>query len=234
MMGEISELTRRRIQRALNWGIGSLPIVGAMGLLLSCSPSTASQGEVRLRPQPAVAAPVEAKPAQEQRAFRSIKGRIVFVGEIPKLAPLVAPGGDQADNAICTKNGPIPDESLLIDSKTRGIANVFVYFDRRPEGAPMTEVAAKTISIKTEGCRIHPRASMGRTGDEFEYSFVGPALHNLRHSPAKNPTSSQNPVLNGSYSVRSRRDQNRQQEIWLSLDATLGWSAEKQGLLATM
>lgn len=208
-----TEVRGQRLRSCLAGVIFGLPIACFTCLIVIWIEPTSSQEGPRWRSSPTVAAQEDSTSKLERRTIRSIKGRIVFVGEIPKLAPLVAPGGNQTDNAICTKDGPIRDESLLIDSKTRGIANVFVYFDRRPEGAPASDAAAKTISIKTEGCRIYPHAVVGRTVDEFEYSFVGPALHNLRHSPVKNSTSNQNPVLNGSYSVRFKTAERRPFEV---------------------
>ena len=58
----------------------------------------------------------------EEQKWGTLKGQALFDGEIPKLQPLIAgAGGIQVE-----------DESLIVDPKTKGIANVVVYLQKRP------------------------------------------------------------------------------------------------------
>ena len=56
----------------------------------------------------------------EEQKWGTLKGQVLFDGDIPKLPPLIAAGNQ------------VEDESLIVDPKTMGIANVVVYLQKRP------------------------------------------------------------------------------------------------------
>src|SRR5262245_60447750 len=63
--------------------------------------------------------------ADDKDRWATIKGRVVFPEEkpIPKREPL----NITQDKDHCTKNGPILDESVIVNPKNRGIKNVVVW-----------------------------------------------------------------------------------------------------------
>src|SRR5262249_12447102 len=59
--------------------------------------------------------------------YGAIKGQFLLEGTLPNLPPLVEKGNMTInDPAICSA-ADVPDDSLIVDPTTKGIANVFVY-----------------------------------------------------------------------------------------------------------
>src|SRR4051794_29548070 len=56
-----------------------------------------------------------------------LTGRFVLGGPTAARKPLVKKGDNQARDAACCAREDIPDESLVIDEKTGGIANICVF-----------------------------------------------------------------------------------------------------------
>ncbi|MCI0683620.1 MAG: hypothetical protein L0Y71_16060 [Gemmataceae bacterium] len=101
--------------------------------------------------KPVEAKPVEAKPVAAQEPWGTIQGRIVWGGkEIKPRSPIVVKK-DHNDYAYCMKNGAFLEETWIIDPKTRGLKNAFVWL------APMEKDGKLTI---------HPEATTFAPGDE--------------------------------------------------------------------
>src|SRR5262245_10289202 len=66
----------------------------------------------------------------------TIEGQVVLDGEIPKLAPKVAKGDPAARDAATCAAEEVPDESLVVDPATKGIANVIIYLKKKPAAMP--------------------------------------------------------------------------------------------------
>jgi plastocyanin len=129
--------------------------------------------------------PADAQPAQ----FASIKGQVVLpVGKpIPQRPPLPV----NVNQQVCLKNGPILDESRIVDPKTRGIKNVLVWL--RPDNADPKKSAipadkihpddAKrqpaTVVIDQPCCMFTARITPARVGDMVEVKNPAPIAHNF-------------------------------------------------------
>jgi hypothetical protein len=113
-----------------------------------------------------------------------LTGRILLDGEPPVLAPLVKQGAVVRGGA-----GPVPDESLVIDAKSRGIANVFVWVRTRPAQIHLDGVEPPKTPVKIEqaGCRYVPHAAIVRVGQPVEVKNADPLPHNVRVDLQKNP-----------------------------------------------
>ncbi|MEZ5942043.1 MAG: hypothetical protein R3C18_11670 [Planctomycetaceae bacterium] len=130
--------------------------------------------------------------AVQAEEWGSISGRILFDGEIPELKPFVEKGSTTAkDAAVCGKLG-VPDESLLIDPKTRGVANVAIFLvetpsrihpDLNPEEFP-------DVIVRAQGCRFVPHASVLRAGQTLRYRIADEAGHNMHFYPFRNNSES--------------------------------------------
>ncbi len=69
-----------------------------------------------------------------QGAYGTIKGRLVWGGsDVPPPAVEIAVGKAAKDPDVCAKDKPIPWRELLVDPRTKGVANGFVYIVR-PKG----------------------------------------------------------------------------------------------------
>ncbi len=78
----------------------------------------------------------------------------------------------------------MPDETLVVDPATKGIANIFVYLKKAP-GRIHPEL--KAIPAKTEltaqGCRYVPHCGILRVGQDLNVKFTGEVAHNAHFHP---------------------------------------------------
>src|SRR5262249_38150563 len=96
--------------------------------------------------------------------FGTITGQFLLDGEIPKLKALVDKGDMKVnDPAICAA-ADIPDETLVVDSKTKGVANIFVYLPKAEKVHPQLQTTAmKEVAFDQKDCRFVPHALFVRT-----------------------------------------------------------------------
>lgn len=125
-------------------------------------------------------------------------GQILFDGAAPPKKAKVPVALIKADPAICSKGGDIPDESLVVDPATGGIANVFVYLARKPKWKfTMPESAT---SIDQQFCVFKPHALIALAGD-FQLKNSDQAGHNIKGEPKRNPSFNVNLPAGGSDKV---------------------------------
>ncbi len=130
---------------------------------------------------------LSASPLFAQGGYGHLEGQIVFAGNAPNLPPLVAMGAQVKDAAICAAN-PVPDNSLLVDPKTNGVANVFVYLRSAPENVhpKLAPVPAKPAVFDQKGCSFEPHALFVRSGQEVAVYSQDACAHNTHTYPIKN------------------------------------------------
>ena len=63
----------------------------------------------------------------------TLVGQILFDGAAPAAKAKIPVALIKADKDICSKGGDIPDESLVVDAASGGIANVFIYLAKKPK-----------------------------------------------------------------------------------------------------
>ena len=117
----------------------------------------------------------------------TLAGQFVLEGEAPKLAPLVKEGDTTVKNPeVCAKQN-VPDESLVVDPSTKGIANVFVYLQKPPAGMPaeLKESKDKIVKFDQKGCRFLPHALILRTDQTIEILSDDPISHNTHVYPIR-------------------------------------------------
>ena len=103
----------------------------------------------------------------------TLKGKIVFTGKIPVLPPLVRKGDKKATDAKVCAAHDVPDESFVVDSKTLGVANVFVYLRRIYGQNGLNGI--QTVSIPLSqfhdgGNYLDPNQAVGTLHTRFWYS----------------------------------------------------------------
>jgi len=122
--------------------------------------------------------------------YGSISGQVVLLGEIPVLPALVRAGDNRMkleDQATCARED-IPDESLLVDEQTRGIANVFVYLMQAERGIHprLQQSAERRVVGDVKDCRYQPHASIARTDQVIVVHFFDGIPHNLHERSVHN------------------------------------------------
>lgn len=123
-----------------------------------------------------------------QAQWGTLKGKVVLDGEVPAQKLIVRKGDANAkDPAVCAAQD-IPDDSLLIDAESKGIANVVVWMVKKP--AKIHPDLAKPDAPKVEfdqvGCRFTPHVLVVQAGQTVQVISGDAIGHNTRGNPQKN------------------------------------------------
>jgi len=105
--------------------------------------------------------------------------RFVYDGEPPK------PQEVQVDKDVAACGKKLPDESLLVNAKDGGIANVVMWLHATnsqdsPPIHPDLPRPAKEVVVTVRNCRIEPRVLLARPGQDLFSSNQDAVGHNLR------------------------------------------------------
>ena len=139
----------------------------------------------------------------EKAQWVTVKGQVVFPADkvIPKRAALAV----NQDKPHCLAKGPLLDESVLVNPKTRGVKNVVVYL--RPDNNNLPNAAfaaeeihpadakrkAEEVAIDQPCCVFVNRVTCARVGDTLVVKNPAPVAHNFFWDSANNGT--HNPTL---------------------------------------
>ena len=124
----------------------------------------------------------------QTNTWGTVKGRIVWGGkEIPARSEInvgAIPACLMANPSADPVKGTILDESLLIDPKSKGLKNVFVYFLFEPGTkipiAPSQQKFPPEVVIDQPACMFWPRALAVREGQVFVVNNSSAIAHNIR------------------------------------------------------
>ncbi len=116
--------------------------------------------------------------ATAANGYGSVAGQIVFEGEIPKRKVLVKAAGGV--NPLLPSEDVLSD-SLLIDEKSRGVANVFVWPDKVTSIHPryLGRQLPPTL-MKLDGFRVEPHCLLVQTGQELRFRATTVSTAHLR------------------------------------------------------
>jgi hypothetical protein len=118
----------------------------------------------------------------------TIKGQVVAAGPVDPLKLLITKGDASAkDSAVCAAHD-VPDESLLVDSKTGGVANVVVYLQKKPTKIHPELVKSKDgeVVFDQKSCRFLPHVLLVRTDQKVRVVSDDAIAHNTHTYPLKN------------------------------------------------
>jgi len=133
---------------------------------------------------PAEAAPLALAtpaPAPAPADYGTIKGRLVFGGEAPKMPEFAG-----VTQEFC-KDQKLSDRSLQVDPKTKGVAHAFVYLNA-PKGKNADAekaLLAKTPTVKVDNkdCEFVPRSAALHKAQTLEFTSSDPVGHNSHYTP---------------------------------------------------
>ena len=125
----------------------------------------------------------------QSQTWGTLRGQFILEGNIPQRLPLVT----RTPGLI---NQDVPDESLVVDSETKGIANVVVYLFKRPKsvhpdlegGADSDDVDAtgKEIVLDVLNDRFVPHFLFARTDQRIRVLNDDPVSRHLQITPIRN------------------------------------------------
>ncbi|MEX2286342.1 MAG: hypothetical protein WD648_04575 [Planctomycetaceae bacterium] len=150
----------------------------------------------------ATASSLPATPAKDaKQSWGTVRGQVVVDGEISPVKYLVRKGdpiyearslNDQIARVprrqIGTHEEDVVDTSVLIDEKTRGLANVFVYVRKRPTAVhPSADrVPEKPLEFERTKWHFEPRALFAQTNQPIRVSTNVPDMvFNVHTSPSR-------------------------------------------------
>jgi hypothetical protein len=140
------------------------------------------------------------------QAYGTIKGRVVWEGEVPAPKVLVEKGKASKDAEVCAANQPILSQELMIDPKTKGIAGALVYL-AKPSGTNPEAVAAllkkhpKAV-LDQKGCEFFPYIQGIYKDQTLEIKSSDPASHNIRYTSFSNGSLNQMLAAGGHMDVK--------------------------------
>ena len=114
-----------------------------------------------------------------------LSARFVFDGTPPKRVPTVV----NKDQAVCGKF-KLMDETLVVNAKNKGIANVVVFLrdTKKPAIHPDYEKALKDkVLLNNINCRFEPRVALIRTGQAVVLGNKDSVGHNTKIDTFFNP-----------------------------------------------
>ncbi len=112
----------------------------------------------------------------------TVRGRFVWGGEVRNPKVLISKGDANAkDLAICAAD-TLYSNDLVVDPKTKGIQNIFVYLRDRPAAVHSGPSADKLPELTqyVKGCRFEPHALFVRAGRRIRIVSRDPIDHHVQ------------------------------------------------------
>ena len=131
-----------------------------------------------------------AKAASTGTGWGTLRGTFKFVGTPPSPQPLNV----DKDTAVCGKDGPIMDNSLLVGSDG-GIANIVVYARAKrvhDSAKPVADGEGTEVLFDQKGCMFLTHVLAFQVGDKVDIKNSDPLGHNTKIDPRKGIPFNQN------------------------------------------
>lgn len=118
------------------------------------------------------------------------KGRVqIAAGDaLPPIKTRFAVGKATADSNFCAATEPIINRQLLVNQETRGIANVFIWLEEKPEGGKDETASSQawTYTFDQQNCTFIPHGMVVRTGKPIKVISSDQVKHNVHSRPLEN------------------------------------------------
>lgn len=149
---------------------------------------TAQKPQLEVVTQAGDATVLEVKPAAAQEPWGTIQGRIVWGGKEVKPRQPIAVKKDHNDYAFCMKDGEFLDETWIIDPKTKGLKNTFIWLAPTAKDGKLAihparaKIAAsdERVVIDQPICMFVPHALALREGQVLVVKNTSKVLHNFK------------------------------------------------------
>lgn len=113
--------------------------------------------------------------------FGNITGEFITEGFVPTLPPLLKEAGPPPV--------VIPDERYVVDKKTGGVANVFIYLRKAPATRPpeLDKSAEPEVKITLEDRQFAPHAAVVRTDQKLRFVNKWPRAYQIHTYTLSSP-----------------------------------------------
>lgn len=143
---------------------------------------------MRLKALLTLSAVAVAAVAHADEKFVTVKGKILFE-KAPKAEVLTV----TTDKETCCKDGDLVSNKILVDAKSKGLANVVVFLrpdsDDREAKFPAEKIhpdlakpKAATHTVDQPKCQFEPRVVVAREGDKLVVKNSSGIAHNVNFS----------------------------------------------------
>jgi hypothetical protein len=127
-----------------------------------------------------------AAPAGAEEGWGTIKGQVVWSGDVAEPELRVKKGdANVKDAAVCAVND-IPKEDLVVNKENKGLRWVLVYIGGKPKIHPDLATAEGEAELDQENCRFIPHLLAMRAGQKFVISSNDPIAHNTKGDGFRN------------------------------------------------
>ncbi len=116
----------------------------------------------------------------------SVKGRIIWKGDVPEPVLLHPKGASVKDAEVCAATD-MYRQDLVVDPETKGIANIFIYLRKAPKKIhPDAKEFESSVIFDQKNCTFIPHAMLVRAGQSVEVLNSDPVAHNTHTYPIRN------------------------------------------------
>jgi len=130
-----------------------------------------------------LAVATDAKTDAKTEVKGTVTGTVKFEGELPKIKPLTISA--ETAKGCCADGEKVDDTdtSLLVDAKSKGIANVVIALTVEGQKAKIREEGYEVDQVK---CRFLPRITVVPAGATVSFKNSDTVSHNIHTYPVKN------------------------------------------------
>lgn len=117
----------------------------------------------------------------------SVEGQFIIDGEAPEAKPLIEQGAAVKDAQFCSAQA-VPNDAMMFDKETKGIANIFVYLQKAPANMPesVKKSEEKELTFDQKNCRFLPHGMVVRTDQTVRCKSSDDVPHNVHTNPFAN------------------------------------------------
>lgn len=193
--GDASACSPAALKLASAKSFPTLPLLAGLVVAAVAAGSLVPRAEVEARPANVIATAAPA-PKPEWVAF---SGQVTYPAarEIPERREITKNDLFVKDAECCFQDGRrLFLDELVIDAKTRGLANAVVWLrpdlENRdpafPENKILRKHEAKERAVEVKDCQFTPRITLARPGDTIRFKNPAPLATNVRYdSTARGP-----------------------------------------------
>ncbi len=132
---------------------------------------------------------LERPAAAQNDEWGTVKGQVTFSGPIPEPKKV-----DVGMHRACVRDGPLFDETWVINKKNKGVRWAFVWLQPAKDAPPLKihpnlqAIKQKEIAIDQPCCQFEPRSIGLREGQILVAKNSDQIVHNVHHVSIRNPT----------------------------------------------